>query len=334
MKIKIVLALLFINCLAHAQDEGGSLVKWLDFKEAQEKNKTAPKPFIIDIYTDWCGWCKHMMRTTYANPAIANYINMYFYPVKFNAEKHDTIEYDGKKYFPTSPMPKAVNELAIKFLGDHLSYPSTIFIGNNLQFNLLTQGYLDEHKIEPLLIFMVENIFQTNVFDDFNQQFVRAYTDTAFVKKEIKTYSVKEALALQKKKPKKLLINIYANFCNSCKVMTKTTFVDTLVADYIDKNFYLVNFDAESNDTILFNNEKCFKQVINGYPFNSFASKVTNGHLTFPSVAILDENLATIDVLNSFQHPKNLKPVLLFYGGNNYKKEKWEDFYKQYQVKK
>lgn len=333
MKIKILLILLLINCQGYGQAESG-LVKWLGFKEAQEKNKIIKKPFIIDIYTDWCGWCKHMMKTTYANPAIAEYINTNFYPIKFNAEGKDTIEYDGKKYLPTSPLPKTVHELAIKFLGPRLSYPSTIFIGNNLQFNLLTQGYLDEKKIEPLLIFMVENVFQTNIFEDFNQQFSRTYTDTAFVKKEIKTYSITEALSLQKKKPKKLLINIYANFCNSCKVMTKTTFVDTLVADYIDKNFYLVNFDAESNDTILFNNEKCYKQVINGYPFNSFALKVTNNHLTFPSVAILDENLATINTLNSFQHPKNIKPVLLFFGENYYKNQKWDDFYKQYLSKK
>src|SRR5690606_19508439 len=77
-------------------DENNGLVNWLTLKEAQEKNKTQSKPFIIDFYTDWCGWCKHMMRTTYSNPALAAYINQHFYPVKFNAEGKDTVEYNGE----------------------------------------------------------------------------------------------------------------------------------------------------------------------------------------------------------------------------------------------
>jgi thioredoxin-related protein len=115
--------------------------------------------------------------------------------------------------------------------------------------------------------------------------------------------------------------------------MTKTSFTDTLVADYINKNFYLVNFDAESNDTVMFNNEKYYKQIINGYPLNSFAIKVANGSLTFPSIAVLDEKLTTIDVLNSYQHPKYLKPILMFFADDSYKTIKWTDFYQEYQSK-
>lgn len=332
MKIKLIVLLFFFTSFGYGQGENGA-VNWLTFEEAQQKNKLIPKPFLIDIYTDWCGWCKHMMKTTYSNQAFAHYINTNFYPVKFNAESKDTIEYNGEKYTPTSIQPKTPHGLAIKFLGSRLTYPSTIFAGNNFEFNLLSQGFLDEKKMEPLLIFMVENVFKTCPYEDFGERFNKTFVDTTtFNKQDVKVYSINQVLALQKIQPKKILINIYTNFCNSCRVMNKTTFTDTLVADYINKNYYLVNFDAESNDTILFNNQKYFKQLIDGFPFNSFVMKVTNERLTFPTIAILDENLNTINVLNSYQHPKFLKPVLQFFAENDYKTKKWVDFYREYNV--
>lgn len=331
MKIKLLL-LLLISFALKSQNENG-LVNWFSFEEAQEKNKTWQKPFLIDFYTDWCGWCKHMMKTTYSNPNIAAYINANFYPIKFNAETKDTVIYKGEKFYPTSAQPKTPHQLAIKFLGNSLSYPSTVFSGNNLEFSLLTQGYLDDKKIEPLLVYMVENAFRTCVYDDFSERFNKTFYDTAFVKKQIKSYSIQEALLLQKKKPKKLLVNVYTDFCNSCKVMNKTTFLDTSVASYIEKNFYFVNFNAELGDTIYFNKEKFYKQVLNGYPMNTFAYKVTAGRFSLPSMAVLDEQLNTLEVLNFYQHPKNLKPVLFYFGSNTYKTKKWPDFYQEYTAK-
>jgi thioredoxin-related protein len=329
MRVTVLLIFICIGLTFKAQNESG-LVNWLTFKEAQEKNKTAPKPFLVDIYTDWCGWCKHMMKTTYSNPGIAGYINQNFYPVKFNAETKDTVEYNGKKYFPTSKEPKTPHQLAVKFLGTSLTYPSTFFITNNFEFNLLSQGYMDEKKLEPLLIFLVENVFRTTQYEDFSERFTKSFYDTMFPKKQIKTYSIQEAIVLMKTKPKKILVNIYADFCNSCRVQTKSTFVDTSIASYIEKNFYLVNFSAESNDTIIFRDEKCFKQLISGYPLNTFAFKATNGRLVLPSLAILNEKLETVETLNMYQHPKNLKPVLVYFGSNYYKTQKWPDFIADY----
>ena len=328
--IAILICFFKLTTIAFSQPEQSGLVNWMSFKEAQEKNKTLQKPFLIDIYTDWCGWCKHMMKTTYSNPGIASYINSNFYAVKFDAETKDTIEYNGKLYKPLSKEPKTPHELAVKFLGNSLSYPSTMFVTNNFEYNLMTQGFLEDKKIEPILVFMVENAWRTTSFDEFNKHFSNAFIDTNFVKTKINTYSVSELEKLQKKKPKKVLINIGAGFCNTCRVMSKTTFVDTSIANYLNKNFYFVNFDVESSDTIVFKKNKYYKQLVNNYPLNSLALTLTNNKFSLPAICLLDEELKAIDVLNYYQSPQQIKPILYYIASNTYKTKPWVDFIKEY----
>lgn len=77
--------------------ETGS-IKWYTPEEAYEKNKISPKPFFIDVYTDWCGWCKRMDATTFKDPVIAQYLNNNFYPVKLDAETKDTVNFMDRSY--------------------------------------------------------------------------------------------------------------------------------------------------------------------------------------------------------------------------------------------
>ena len=181
---------------------------------------------------------------------------------------------------------------------------------------------------------MVENAWRTEgIFDEFNKHFNNTFYDTNFVKVPVKMYSITEVEKLQKKKPKKVLVNINSGFCNSCKVMEKTTYVDSSIASYINDNFYLVNFNAETNDTIVFKNEKYFKSAVNGFPLHNLSLKLTANRFSLPALCLLDEELNPIDVLNFYQSPEHIKPILVFIADNAYKTKNFTEFMKTWSNK-
>ncbi len=81
----------------------GEKIHWYSFEEAYKLNKKKPKKIFVDVFTDWCGWCKKMDAETFTNPVISKYMAKHFYCVKLNAERKDTVIIDGVKF--TNPNP-------------------------------------------------------------------------------------------------------------------------------------------------------------------------------------------------------------------------------------
>jgi thioredoxin-related protein len=91
----ILLFILISTQSIKAQSE----IKWLTFEQAAEKTKQEPKMVLVDVYTDWCGWCKKMDKETFQDPKVIKYINDNFYAVKINAEDSKTsFQFKGKQY--------------------------------------------------------------------------------------------------------------------------------------------------------------------------------------------------------------------------------------------
>jgi len=73
-------------------------INWVTIEEAQELTLQEPRKIIMDVYTDWCGWCKKMDKTTFADEDVVEYVNQNFYAVKFNAEADKKFSFKGQEF--------------------------------------------------------------------------------------------------------------------------------------------------------------------------------------------------------------------------------------------
>lgn len=130
--------------------EGGK-VNWMTLEQAIEKSKTEKRKIFVEVYTDWCGWCKRMDSTTFVNPAVATYLNERYYPVKFNAEQQQDIVLNGKIYKYKKSGLRGYHELAAEWLSNRLSYPTTVVLDENQTVIQPIPGYQDASKMEAII---------------------------------------------------------------------------------------------------------------------------------------------------------------------------------------
>ena len=90
----------------------------MTWEEAVQKASTeaSPKKLFIDVYTDWCGWCKKMDKDTFQNAEVAAYMSENFYMVKLDAEQKEPIEFKGKTYNFVATGRRGYHELAAALL--------------------------------------------------------------------------------------------------------------------------------------------------------------------------------------------------------------------------
>ncbi|RTL60976.1 MAG: DUF255 domain-containing protein [Sphingobacteriales bacterium] len=144
-------------------------LKWMTLAEAQTAMKTNPKPLLIDLYTDWCGWCKVMDKNTYSNEKVITYVEDKFYPVKLDAETKDSLNWNGRVFKYNKQY--RINEIAIYFTGGDLSFPTTIFVNDKTADPQNIAGYMKPSELEPIAKYFGEGKFGKQSFESFQQNF-------------------------------------------------------------------------------------------------------------------------------------------------------------------
>jgi thioredoxin-related protein len=146
-------------------------VTWYSWQEAIELNKKAPRKLLVDVYIDWCGWCKVMDKQTFPNDTIADYLNKNFYCIKLNAEMRDSIQFGGNAFIWMSPEQgggrNGIHTLAYSLLDGQMSYPTIVYLSEKLERIVISPGYKKPEQLLPELKYTAEEIYKTKSWNDY-----------------------------------------------------------------------------------------------------------------------------------------------------------------------
>ena len=154
---------------------------------------------------------------------------------------------------------------------------------------------------------------------------------------QINWMTMEEALAAQKKEPKKIFMDVYTTWCGPCKLLDKNTFGDEDVIEYVNKHYYAVKFNAEGNDPVTYQdftytnpNYKPERKGRNAQHLFAHALKVT----AYPTVVFFKENGDLIQAVPGYRTPQQLEIFLKMIHNNDYLKlttaAAWEQYQKDF----
>lgn len=173
----LILGLALVSFSPGFSQDNTEKVKWYTMEEAEKLYRDEPKKWLIDVYTDWCSWCKKMDAETFTHPVIARFINENFYAVKLDAESQESITFNGTTFKYQQQGGQGYQELAIGLLNGQMSFPSIAYLNEELQLLGAIPGYKTPQAMEPLLNYIAQDKFTSQTLADYQKTFQSKITE-------------------------------------------------------------------------------------------------------------------------------------------------------------
>ncbi len=128
-----------------ASAESKAAVKWYSYTDGMAVGKEKKKKVFLSFYADWCGYCKQMDKTTFADKSVVSYMNENFVPIRVNADR----------------------EINLTSTYNVRGLPASWFLSENGEEIGSQPGYIPPDTMLPLLKYIHSDNYKKMSFDKF-----------------------------------------------------------------------------------------------------------------------------------------------------------------------
>jgi len=146
-------------------------VQWLTWEQAMEKSKVEKRKLVVDIYTDWCGWCKKMDKATFQNDKIARYINDNYYAVKMDGESRKEIVFNDKVYKYQKSGRRGYHELPAALMQGKMSYPTVVFLDETFNVIQPIPGFQNAQNFELIMTYFAGDHYKNTPWKAYQRSY-------------------------------------------------------------------------------------------------------------------------------------------------------------------
>jgi len=139
--VVFTLATSFVSQDDATQTEVATDIEWISWEEAVERNEKEPRKIFVDVYTEWCGWCKKMDASTFKDKDVIEMMDGDFYAVKFDAEQKEDIQFQGHTFKFMKGGRRGAHQLASALLDGRLGFPSFVILDETFSRIMLSPGF-------------------------------------------------------------------------------------------------------------------------------------------------------------------------------------------------
>ena len=125
---------------------------FVSYENAVATARSQNKVVFVDIYTDWCTWCKKLDNDVYSDPRVKAAFAKDFTTTKINAESDNKHTYRGA----------ITSERDLSSGWNVSAYPTLVFLDQNEKPILASAGYMPADEFLKLLQFVSSGDYKKN----------------------------------------------------------------------------------------------------------------------------------------------------------------------------